>query len=856
MKKIYLLLIIATLIFVDTFSLYSDNTYINSETIDLNKINISELPYILIPDSKRLGTYSSVLTVDLNNDGQTELIQLVNTIDFPEQPNKIQIRNIYPDSFIHTSFAGKLLNPGIMDINNDGKQEILLPTMREDSSLVYILDQNLTILNRIGLAYPDTLPIHILENGWKCHIQPLTVFDVNNDTKNDLICAVRTSWGFYPRGIFVFNLETNSVIKKVEVGAYPIRAQVIDIDNDHKNKIIFGSSAPNNSQGAVINGLHDRSCYLYMISPDLHSVKKEEFGGIYTSIQPFFHDLDHNDKVETILYFRGHSEPKPRGYITFWDFKNWRRNNIYTFERELKTPMSFIDINKDGTDEIITAWDDGSIKILNSDFSLLNQIKIKDFLPMNYTGYDLNLDGESEILISGKFHTKDILLVFDTTLTLLSAIYDFTIHPQSCIIDLGYGTEKRVLAKKSQYYYILRLQKQTFTLSSISWKEIGWGVLLSSLVLTGLFSIYLHKRNKSDIDSWLQILVDNTNQPAFILSDDQRIRIANSKIENFLNINKNHMIDKNIHDVLRNTKWQDISEIIDHFKNSALLYQQKQLNLSYGDWQKNLNIIFFTFQPPHTRKYYNLMTIQDISSKVHSENIFEWAVVAQKLAHEIKSPLSTIRLATQQLHNETKLHNISTSGNEVYLERILNQVNRLHKLTDAFLKLTRLEKSSLESVNLNSLMDEVLDSYRYQTAGDIKIEKKYQDIPEVNADRQQIIIVLKNLIDNSCKAMQKSGVLTFTTRFIQSLDPQNKERTIDAVQFEISDTGIGISSDDMQYLFQPFFSKTVNGTGLGLVIAKKIIEDHNGTIEFNSEVNIGTTVKVTLPCNGEGNLSK
>lgn len=851
MKRSYLFLIIAVLIFINTLSLYSDNSYNGSETIDLHKIDISKLPYNLVPDSRKLGTYSSIFTVDLNNDGKTELIQLVNTCDLPEQPNKIQIRNIFPDSFINNVFPGQLFNPVIMDINSDGKQEILLPTMREDSSLVYILDQNLTILNRIGLAYPDTLPLHILENGWKCHIQPLTVFDVNNDTKNDLICAVRTSWGFYPRGIFVFNLETNSVIKKVEVGAYPIRAQVIDIDNDHKNEIIFGSSAPNNSQGAVINGLHDSSCYLYMISPDLKSVDSEKFGGIYTSIQPFQHDLDHDGTVETILYFRGHSEPKPRGYITFWDFKNWRRNNIYTFERELKTPISFIDINKDGTDEIITAWDDGSIKILNSDFSLLNQIKIKDFLPMNYTGYDLNLDGESEILISGKFHTKDILLVFDTKLTLLSALYDFTINPQSCIIDLGYGTAKRVLAQKNKDYYVLSLQKQIFTLSSISWKEIGWGVLLSSLVIIGLFYIYLHKRNKSDIDNLLQILVDKTNEPAFILSEDQRIIVINSKIENFLNINKNHMIHKNINVILKDTKWQDISDIIDSFKNSTLLYQQKQLNLSYADWQKNLNILFFKFQPLHTKKYYRLITIQDISSKVHSENIFEWAVVAQKLAHEIKSPLSTIRLATQQLHNETKSHNISTSGNEVYLERILNQVKRLHKLTDAFLKLTRLEKGSRESVNLNNLIDEVLDSYRYQTAGDIKIENKYQDIPEVNADRQQIIIVLKNLIDNSCKAMQKSGVLTFTTRFIQSLDPQNKERTIDAVQFEISDTGIGISSDDMQYLFQPFFSKTVNGTGLGLVITKKIIEDHNGTIEIHSEINIGTTVKVTLPCNGK-----
>ena len=98
--------------------------------------------------------------------------------------------------------------------------------------------------------------------------------------------------------------------------------------------------------------------------------------------------------------------------------------------------------------------------------------------------------------------------------------------------------------------------------------------------------------------------------------------------------------------------------------------------------------------------------------------------------------------------------------------------------------------------------------------------------------------------------MDGKGVLNISTRLVQSLLSDSSCTTIDSIQIEIADTGKGIPKENLNQLFQPFFSKSPGGTGMGLVIVKKIVEDHHGTIRVESEEGIGTTVFVTLPVHG------
>ena len=240
--------------------------------------------------------------------------------------------------------------------------------------------------------------------------------------------------------------------------------------------------------------------------------------------------------------------------------------------------------------------------------------------------------------------------------------------------------------------------------------------------------------------------------------------------------------------------------------------------------------------------------IRDITEMVQSKRTIAWGAMAQKLAHEIKTPLSTVMLSAQRLQMEYEGKPQQAKKVEKYLNNIISQVERLRKVTDTFMKFVEIKKQKLEPVNVNYLLAQCVEGMQLSTVSTIKIKKEFaDDIPVIKADGQQLSIALKNIIDNSLNAMGNKGTLTLTTRLVQSLHTGKRSSVKNYIQIEISDTGVGIPQQQLSQLFQPFFSRSPGGTGLGLVITKKIIEDHNGEIKIESVEGIGTTVFVTLP---------
>ncbi|MBN1603321.1 MAG: hypothetical protein JW915_17060 [Chitinispirillaceae bacterium] len=238
----------------------------------------------------------------------------------------------------------------------------------------------------------------------------------------------------------------------------------------------------------------------------------------------------------------------------------------------------------------------------------------------------------------------------------------------------------------------------------------------------------------------------------------------------------------------------------------------------------------------------------DVTDLAQSKRVVAWASMAQKLAHEIKTPLSTVMLSTQHLQMECEENVDTHSRLNKYIQRIYTQVARLQKLTDSFLKFSRIEAPRCEPLDINKLLQDWLKENTFKLGSAVHVELQLSDdLPAVSGDLQQLNIVIQNLIENSLKAMDGKGVLTIATRLVQSLHRESSDRPASGVQVEISDTGKGMSPEELEKLFMPFFSRAPGGTGLGLVITKKIIDDHKGLISVESEQGIGTRVTVTIP---------
>ncbi len=214
-----------------------------------------------------------------------------------------------------------------------------------------------------------------------------------------------------------------------------------------------------------------------------------------------------------------------------------------------------------------------------------------------------------------------------------------------------------------------------------------------------------------------------------------------------------------------------------------------------------------------------------------------WADIgklATTVAHEVKTPLVAIGgFARRALKRSEQGKQISNE-----LEIILKETERLEKITSEILDYSKPTQLNYEKKDLNLLIREALevlkDKLRYNG---IKLRTKLSlENPVINMDPKRIEQVLFNLIENAIEAMPQGGVLTVKTK--------KKE---DFALFEIEDSGYGISRENLEKLYIPFFTTKPKGSGLGLPVSKKIIADHSGYIEVKSELDKGTKFTVYLP---------
>lgn len=225
---------------------------------------------------------------------------------------------------------------------------------------------------------------------------------------------------------------------------------------------------------------------------------------------------------------------------------------------------------------------------------------------------------------------------------------------------------------------------------------------------------------------------------------------------------------------------------------------------------------------------------------VQTEKIAAWQEIAQRLAHEIKNPLTPIRLAAERLRRRYR------AGDEQFdqtLDRsvsaIVREVETLNDLLSEFRSFSSLPAPRMEPVQLSELLQEVLASY--ESYHEVRIDLSGVD-PQttITADRRQLKQVFSNLFQNAIDAMGRTGRIRLRTDLV-------KKRESSYCRVQVEDTGPGISDEHQEEVFNPYFTTKGQGTGLGLAIVERIVFDHNGQIWFETEPGVGTTFFLDLP---------
>jgi nitrogen fixation/metabolism regulation signal transduction histidine kinase len=228
-----------------------------------------------------------------------------------------------------------------------------------------------------------------------------------------------------------------------------------------------------------------------------------------------------------------------------------------------------------------------------------------------------------------------------------------------------------------------------------------------------------------------------------------------------------------------------------------------------------------------------------------------WGEVARRLAHEIKNPLTPIRLSAERMR-----HKLLPSMNEKDAqlldrgtETIVQQVEAMKEMVNAFSEYARAPRFEMGELDLNQLVIEVTDLYRAQLAGSgvaLKVELG-PAVTRVVADRGRLRQLLHNLLTNAVEALegQPGGAITVATRLAE----RNGEEVAEVC---VEDNGPGFAREMMGRVFDPYVTTKPRGTGLGLAIVRKIVEEHGGHVEADNRSGGGARVRIELPMNETG----
>ena len=231
-----------------------------------------------------------------------------------------------------------------------------------------------------------------------------------------------------------------------------------------------------------------------------------------------------------------------------------------------------------------------------------------------------------------------------------------------------------------------------------------------------------------------------------------------------------------------------------------------------------------------------------------SERHEAWESVARKLAHEIKNPLTPIQLSIDNLRSKylTYIKSPDKEKYEINLKTILNQIKQIENLVNEFSDFARMPKPLFRENDLINLFKTNINLLQ-KIDTNIKINLKLNGIKNMKlvCDNEQISRVIFNLVKNSIESIQEKSLKTKVFDKIVNIEIKTIS---DYIIIEIIDNGLGFSSEETKKLIKPYYTTKQKGTGLGLSIVNKIISDHNGSINFNSQEN-GAKVQIILPLN-------
>ncbi len=293
-------------------------------------------------------------------------------------------------------------------------------------------------------------------------------------------------------------------------------------------------------------------------------------------------------------------------------------------------------------------------------------------------------------------------------------------------------------------------------------------------------------------------------------------------------------------DLLGSVRFQALCAAIDAALVKRTKISDREIQMAMGVQTKTFSLTLTPLRKPEEDFSGLIVALDDLTQLITAQKIAAWKEVAQRVAHEIRNPLTPIQLNAERIIRNMKKGD--AAGDEIIGEGarvIIQEAQTIKALVDEFSDFARLPKINLQPASLSDILRQVANLFRgifADIAFDIRIAP---DVPaEVRLDAEQIKRVFINLIDNAIDAMNKKGTITLLADF---------DRDSRRVLVTVTDTGPGLPVGDADKIFLPTFSTKKKGRGLGLAIVSQIVREHDGLIRVENNRPMGAKFIIELP---------
>ncbi len=348
---------------------------------------------------------------------------------------------------------------------------------------------------------------------------------------------------------------------------------------------------------------------------------------------------------------------------------------------------------------------------------------------------------------------------------------------------------------------------------------------------------------------YMATVLRNVSAGVVSVDRDDAITTINSAAERLLGIKTEKVLNKRYQEVMKSEHLELVRQFLKGLKEGGEEFTAKQLQLTLKDRMYTILVSVAMLRDDHNNYMGIVIVFEDITELQKTERVAAWREVARRIAHEIKNPLTPVRLCAERLQrrygNKIEGDKIEGDDRSVFREctgTIISQVDVMKNLVDEFSQFARMPVAKLVPNDLNAVIEDSVVLFQGARKKGITYSfEKGKDLPQMNIDAEQIKRVMVNLLDNASDAIvtgNQGGEIDITATY----DGARKKAIV-----EVKDNGPGIAPKDKMRLFEPYFSTKKSGTGLGLAIVNSIISDHNGSVSVKDNVPKGTIVSFELP---------